>query len=80
MVSMASKATRGGVDLSHVPTVRRVTPSRLASVSWEMRRDRRIDLREFIGSVLGIQNGRDVGAAAKIALTAFYWIWAAIDC
>ena len=52
-VSMASKATRGGLDLSQVPTVRRVTPSLSASVAWEMRRDRRIDFRAFIGAKCG---------------------------
>ena len=59
-VSMASKATRGGVDLSQVPIVRRVTPSLSASVAWEMRRDFLIFLRAFIGSMLRVNYGCNV--------------------
>lgn len=59
-VCMASKATRGGFDLSHVPIVRRVTPSLSASAAWEMRSDLRIDLSAFIGSMLWVKHGGNI--------------------
>ena len=77
-VSMASKATRGGVDRSHVPTVRRVTPSLSASVAWEMRRDRRIDLSAFMNSKTGIPgDGLTSSKTPRIAAdwNCTKWVW-----
>lgn len=78
---MARLATRGGVDLSQLETVARVTPSKRASSLWLSPSAFLASLNSFavMVSMLGVKDGGNVGPAAEIALTAFNRIGTAID-